>query len=132
MSTCRWCTPGAFDTTEFLKNYASKRLSPEDLEGSNDDLCYCLECVVEYHKAREELPGLHEVTTALTPVLAEQEALEDCCSPGGWFAQMLWFIGFWKWGMMLFNCLLFYIELQRADCRIGRPFCFVFIQNSEN
>ncbi|KFO94633.1 putative helicase senataxin, partial [Buceros rhinoceros silvestris] len=61
MSTCRWCTPGAFDTTEFLKNYASKRLSPEDLEGSNDDLCYCLECVVEYHKAREELPGLHEV-----------------------------------------------------------------------
>ncbi|NWU94241.1 SETX helicase, partial [Upupa epops] len=61
MSTCRWCTLGGSDTTEFLKNYASKRLSREDLEGSNDDLCYCLECVVEYHKAREKLPKLHEV-----------------------------------------------------------------------
>ncbi|NXT23926.1 SETX helicase, partial [Syrrhaptes paradoxus] len=61
MSTCRWCTPSGSDTTEFLKSYASKRLSPEDLEGANDDLCYCLECVVEYHKAREELPRWHEV-----------------------------------------------------------------------
>ncbi|KAM6192952.1 putative helicase senataxin [Sarcoramphus papa] len=61
MSTCRWCTPSGSDTTEFLKSYAFKRLSPEDLEGSNDDLCYCLECVVEYHKAREKLPRLHEV-----------------------------------------------------------------------
>ncbi|NWI13047.1 SETX helicase, partial [Crypturellus soui] len=61
MSTCRWCTPSGSDTTEFLKNYASKQLSREDLEGSNDDLCYCLECVVEYHRAREKLPGLHEV-----------------------------------------------------------------------
>ncbi|XP_062446695.1 probable helicase senataxin isoform X2 [Rhea pennata] len=61
MSTCRWCTPSGSDTTEFLKNYASKWLSQEDLEGSNDDLCYCLECVVEYHRAREKLPSLHEV-----------------------------------------------------------------------
>ncbi|XP_072738871.1 probable helicase senataxin isoform X2 [Ciconia boyciana] len=61
MSTCRWCTPSGSDTTEFLKSYASKQLSLEDLEGSNDDLCYCLECVVEYHKAREKLPKLHEV-----------------------------------------------------------------------
>ncbi|KAM6047727.1 putative helicase senataxin [Chlamydotis macqueenii] len=61
MSTCRWCTLTGSDTAEFLKSYASKRLSPEDLEGSNDDLCYCLECVVEYHKAREKLPRLHEV-----------------------------------------------------------------------
>ncbi|XP_009989711.1 PREDICTED: probable helicase senataxin [Tauraco erythrolophus] len=61
MSTCRWCTLSGSDTTEFLKSYASKWLSPEDLEGSSDDLCYCLECVVEYHKAREKLPKLHEV-----------------------------------------------------------------------
>ncbi|NXK27718.1 SETX helicase, partial [Arenaria interpres] len=65
MSTCRWCTPSGSDTTEFLKNYASKQLSQEDLEGSNDDLCYCLECVVEYHKAREKLPWLHEVLWGL-------------------------------------------------------------------
>ncbi|NXX41042.1 SETX helicase, partial [Tricholaema leucomelas] len=61
MSTCRWCTLSGSDTTEFLKDYASNQLSPEDLEGSNDDLCYCLECVVEYHKAREKLPRLHQV-----------------------------------------------------------------------
>uniref|UniRef100_A0A8B9PCW7 Senataxin n=1 Tax=Apteryx owenii TaxID=8824 RepID=A0A8B9PCW7_APTOW len=61
MSTCRWCTPSGSDTTELLKNYASKWLSQEDLEGSSDDLCYCLECVVEYHRAREKLPSLHEV-----------------------------------------------------------------------
>ncbi|XP_071673598.1 probable helicase senataxin isoform X2 [Patagioenas fasciata] len=61
MSTCQWCTPSGPDATEFLKSYASQQLSPEDFEGSNDDLCYCLDCVVEYHKAREKLPNLHEV-----------------------------------------------------------------------
>ncbi|NXI17604.1 SETX helicase, partial [Irena cyanogastra] len=60
MSTCRWCTQSGADTTEFLKHYAAQKLSQEDFEGSNDDLCYCLECVVEYHKAREECPRLHE------------------------------------------------------------------------
>ncbi|XP_068067287.1 probable helicase senataxin isoform X2 [Anomalospiza imberbis] len=60
MSTCRWCTQSGADTTEFLKHYAAQRLSQEDFEGSNDDLCYCLECVVEYHKAREACPRLHE------------------------------------------------------------------------
>lgn len=61
MSTCQWCTPSGPDATEFLKSYAYQQLSPEDFEGSNDDLCYCLDCVVEYHKAREKLPNLHEV-----------------------------------------------------------------------
>ncbi|NWV22692.1 SETX helicase, partial [Origma solitaria] len=60
MSTCRWCTQSGADTTEFLKHYAAQMLSQEDFEGSNDDLCYCLECVVEYHKAREECPRLHK------------------------------------------------------------------------
>ncbi|NXQ36192.1 SETX helicase, partial [Alaudala cheleensis] len=60
MSTCRWCTQSGADTTEFLKHYAAQRLPQEDFEGSNEDLCYCLECVVEYHKAREECPRLHE------------------------------------------------------------------------
>uniref|UniRef100_A0A7M4EFZ1 Senataxin n=1 Tax=Crocodylus porosus TaxID=8502 RepID=A0A7M4EFZ1_CROPO len=60
MSICRWCTPGASCTADFLSNYASKRLPPEDLAAASDDLCYCLECVVEYHKARDEVPSLHE------------------------------------------------------------------------
>ncbi|XP_074871141.1 putative helicase senataxin isoform X2 [Carettochelys insculpta] len=58
MSTCRWCTPGGSSTSQFLRTYASKTLSAEDRAAANDDLCYCLECVVEYHKARDELPGL--------------------------------------------------------------------------
>ncbi|NXK92254.1 SETX helicase, partial [Formicarius rufipectus] len=65
MSTCRWCTPSGPDTTEFLKHYAAEQLSQEEFEGSNDDLCYCLECVVEYHKAREECPRLHKDLWAL-------------------------------------------------------------------
>uniref|UniRef100_A0A8C3KZW7 Senataxin n=1 Tax=Chrysolophus pictus TaxID=9089 RepID=A0A8C3KZW7_CHRPC len=65
MNVCRWCTPSGLDATEYLKSYASEQLSPEDFEGSNDDLCYCLECVVEYHKAREKLPSLHQVLLEL-------------------------------------------------------------------
>ncbi|NWQ62471.1 SETX helicase, partial [Neopipo cinnamomea] len=60
MSTCRWCTPSGPDTTEFLKHYATEQLAQEEFEGSNDDLSYCLECVVEYHKARGECPRLHK------------------------------------------------------------------------
>uniref|UniRef100_A0A8C2Y7V8 Senataxin n=1 Tax=Coturnix japonica TaxID=93934 RepID=A0A8C2Y7V8_COTJA len=60
MNVCRWCTPSGLDATEYLKSYASKQLSPEDFEGSNDDLCCCFECVLEYHKAREKLPSLHQ------------------------------------------------------------------------
>ncbi|XP_072792889.1 probable helicase senataxin isoform X2 [Taeniopygia guttata] len=60
MSTCRWCTQSGADTTDFLNHYAAQRLSQEDFKGSNDDLCYCLECVVQYHKAREACPRLHE------------------------------------------------------------------------
>ncbi|XP_057577048.1 probable helicase senataxin [Hippopotamus amphibius kiboko] len=60
MSTCCWCTPGGTSTIDFLKRYASKTHSSE-FQTANEDLCYCLECVAEYHKARDELPFLHEV-----------------------------------------------------------------------
>ncbi|XP_034785253.1 probable helicase senataxin isoform X6 [Pan paniscus] len=60
MSTCCWCTPGGASTIDFLKRYASNTLSGE-FQTANEDLCYCLECVAEYHKARDELPFLHEV-----------------------------------------------------------------------
>uniref|UniRef100_A0A6I8P6J3 Senataxin n=1 Tax=Ornithorhynchus anatinus TaxID=9258 RepID=A0A6I8P6J3_ORNAN len=61
MSTCCWCTPGGSSTTDVLKEYASKNASSDFLTAANDDLCYCLECVAEYHKARDQLPFLHEV-----------------------------------------------------------------------
>ncbi|XP_069465407.1 probable helicase senataxin [Ambystoma mexicanum] len=67
MSTCRWCTPGGLSTTDFLKQYASGALCREDFLSANDDLNYCLECVVEYHKARDEISShkaLWEMETA--------------------------------------------------------------------
>ncbi|MGH0142000.1 UNVERIFIED_CONTAM: hypothetical protein FKN15_043242 [Acipenser sinensis] len=60
MSTCRWCTPGGSDATDFLRQYASGSLLSNEEKAANEDLCYCLECVVEYHRAREELPSLHK------------------------------------------------------------------------
>uniref|UniRef100_A0A2I3GJL3 Probable helicase senataxin n=1 Tax=Nomascus leucogenys TaxID=61853 RepID=A0A2I3GJL3_NOMLE len=60
MSTCCWCTPGGGSTIDFLKRYASNTSSGE-FQTADEDLCYCLECVAEYHKARDELPFLHEV-----------------------------------------------------------------------
>ncbi|XP_026312911.1 probable helicase senataxin isoform X2 [Piliocolobus tephrosceles] len=60
MNTCYWCTPRGGSTVDFLKRYASNTPSSE-FQTANEDLCYCLYCVVEYHKARDELPFLHEV-----------------------------------------------------------------------
>ncbi|CAI5794117.1 Senataxin [Podarcis lilfordi] len=59
METCCWCTPiDSVITT--LKNYASSLLPPEKFAAANEDLCYCLECVDEYHKVKDELSYLHE------------------------------------------------------------------------
>uniref|UniRef100_A0A673VTR5 Senataxin n=1 Tax=Suricata suricatta TaxID=37032 RepID=A0A673VTR5_SURSU len=60
MSTCCWCTPGGTSTVDFLKRYAS-RTHTSEFQTASEDLCYCMECVAEYHKARDELPFLHEV-----------------------------------------------------------------------
>ncbi|XP_068409082.1 probable helicase senataxin isoform X2 [Eschrichtius robustus] len=60
MSTCCWCTPGGISTIDFLQRYASETHSSE-FQTADEDLCYCLECVAEYHKARDELPFLHKV-----------------------------------------------------------------------
>uniref|UniRef100_A0A6I8S442 Senataxin n=1 Tax=Xenopus tropicalis TaxID=8364 RepID=A0A6I8S442_XENTR len=60
MSTCRWCTPGGVPATDLLKKYAAKELHNEDFLGANDDLCYCMQCVVEYHQLRDEVPHLHK------------------------------------------------------------------------
>ncbi|KAI1904748.1 hypothetical protein AGOR_G00008890 [Albula goreensis] len=60
MNTCRWCTSPAPGATDLLQKYCSGSLSTEDEQAVNEDLCFCLECVVEYHRAREELPSLHK------------------------------------------------------------------------
>ncbi|XP_028664897.1 probable helicase senataxin [Erpetoichthys calabaricus] len=61
MSTCRWCTPGGQEATCFLKRYASGTLSTEEKEAANEDLSFCFECVVEYHRARDQLPSFHKI-----------------------------------------------------------------------
>ncbi|CAH2316080.1 Hypothetical predicted protein [Pelobates cultripes] len=60
MSTCRWCTPGGSVTVDLLNKYAAGELHGTDLLGANDDLCYCMECVLEYHRARDGSPNLHK------------------------------------------------------------------------
>ncbi|XP_041530067.1 probable helicase senataxin isoform X2 [Microtus oregoni] len=60
MSTCCWCTPGGTSTVDVIKCYASSTGSSE-FQTADEDLCYCLECVAEYHRARDEVPFLHEV-----------------------------------------------------------------------
>uniref|UniRef100_K9J0R7 Putative helicase senataxin n=1 Tax=Desmodus rotundus TaxID=9430 RepID=K9J0R7_DESRO len=66
MSTCCWCTPGGASTADFLQRYATRAQAGElqpagEFQTADEDLCYCLECVIEYHRARDELPFLHEV-----------------------------------------------------------------------
>ncbi|KAG2470060.1 probable helicase senataxin [Polypterus senegalus] len=61
MSTCRWCTPGGQEATCFMKKYASGTLSAEEKEAANEDLSFCFECVVEYHRARDQLPSFHKI-----------------------------------------------------------------------
>ncbi|XP_072285580.1 probable helicase senataxin isoform X2 [Pyxicephalus adspersus] len=65
MSTCRWCTPGGSNVIELLKSYAANQLSNDDINGANDDLSYCMECVVEYHKARDKVPQIHKALWTL-------------------------------------------------------------------
>ncbi|XP_077163124.1 putative helicase senataxin isoform X2 [Paroedura picta] len=61
MSTCCWCTPGGPTAIRLLERYASEALSSSELAAANDDLCYCVECVDEYHKARDKSPPLQMV-----------------------------------------------------------------------
>ncbi|KAF5893842.1 putative helicase senataxin isoform X1, partial [Clarias magur] len=46
--------------TTLLKQYCSNELNVQKTEAANSDLQYCLECVVEYHRARERVPALHK------------------------------------------------------------------------
>ncbi|XP_053334391.1 probable helicase senataxin isoform X2 [Clarias gariepinus] len=63
METCLWCTASAENdvaVTTLLKQYCSNELNVQKTEAANSDLQYCLECVVEYHRARERVPALHK------------------------------------------------------------------------
>ncbi|KAM6984647.1 putative helicase senataxin [Aplochiton taeniatus] len=71
---CRWCTPLGEDSADLLQRYWEGTLDPEEKSVVNDDLNYCLECVVEYHKRLYEL----ETTRLLSRFsLASNEELEE-------------------------------------------------------
>ncbi len=66
MEKCLWCTTsleveGDAAIVAMLRRYSSGRLSESEMESLNEDLGCCLECVVEYHRARDEVPDLHKV-----------------------------------------------------------------------
>ncbi|TRY95053.1 hypothetical protein DNTS_004687 [Danionella cerebrum] len=65
MEKCFWCTTsldldGEASLTKMLHQYCSGQLSQTKRATLNEDLSFCLECVVEYHRAREKVPELHE------------------------------------------------------------------------
>ncbi|XP_077050590.1 putative helicase senataxin isoform X2 [Siphateles boraxobius] len=64
MDKCLWCTTaleaeGDVAIVGMLRRYSSGQL-PESVQSLNEDLNYCLECVVEYHRARDKVPDLHK------------------------------------------------------------------------
>uniref|UniRef100_A0A672NI82 Probable helicase senataxin n=1 Tax=Sinocyclocheilus grahami TaxID=75366 RepID=A0A672NI82_SINGR len=65
MEKCLWCTKsleveGDVAIVTMLRHYSSGRLSEREMDSLNEDLSCCLECVVEYHRARDQVPDLHK------------------------------------------------------------------------
>uniref|UniRef100_A0A8C2CAZ5 Senataxin n=1 Tax=Cyprinus carpio TaxID=7962 RepID=A0A8C2CAZ5_CYPCA len=65
MEKCLWCTTsleaeGDAAIVAMLRRYSSGQLSEREMESLNEDLGCCLECVVEYHRARDKVPHLHK------------------------------------------------------------------------
>ncbi|XP_059398476.1 probable helicase senataxin [Carassius carassius] len=65
MEKCLWCTTfleveGDVAIVTMLRRYSSGQLSEREMDSLNEDLSCCLECVVEYHRARDKVPDLHK------------------------------------------------------------------------
>ncbi|XP_051536202.1 probable helicase senataxin isoform X2 [Myxocyprinus asiaticus] len=65
MEKCLWCTTsleteGDAAIVNLLHRYSSGQLSEREMDALNEDLSCCLECVVEYHRARDKVPELHK------------------------------------------------------------------------
>ncbi|KAK7143076.1 hypothetical protein R3I93_014289 [Phoxinus phoxinus] len=65
MDKCLWCTTaleadGDVAIGGMLRRYSSGQRSESEMKALNEDLNYCFECVVEYHRARDKVPGLHK------------------------------------------------------------------------
>ncbi|XP_067231335.1 probable helicase senataxin isoform X1 [Chanodichthys erythropterus] len=65
MDKCLWCTKalkaeGDVAIVAILHRYSSGQLSAEMMATLNEDLNCCMECVMEYHRARDKVPELHK------------------------------------------------------------------------
>ncbi|XP_051961438.1 probable helicase senataxin [Xyrauchen texanus] len=65
MEKCLWCTTsleaeGDAAIATLLHRYSSMQLTESEMDSLNEDLSCCLECVVEYHRARDQVPELHK------------------------------------------------------------------------
>ncbi|KAF4076992.1 hypothetical protein AMELA_G00203080 [Ameiurus melas] len=63
METCLWCSASAESdvaVTRVLNRYCTDAMTPKEMQDANSDFIYCLECVVEYHRARERVRDLHK------------------------------------------------------------------------
>jgi len=68
MEKCLWCTTaleadGDVAIVDMLRRYSLGKLSEGVMKSLNEDLSYCPECVVEYHRARDKVPDLRKVHT---------------------------------------------------------------------
>ncbi|XP_051534082.1 probable helicase senataxin isoform X2 [Myxocyprinus asiaticus] len=65
MEKCLWCTTsleaeGDAAMVALFHRYSSGQLFEREMDSLNEDLKCCLECVVEYHRARVKVPELHK------------------------------------------------------------------------
>ncbi|KAG1932211.1 probable helicase senataxin [Pimephales promelas] len=65
MEKCLWCTTaleadGDVAIVDMLRRYSLGKLSEGVMKSLNEDLSYCPECVVEYHRARDKVPDLRK------------------------------------------------------------------------
>lgn len=61
-----WCTTsldveGDEAIRTLLRRYGSGKPSKREMDSLNEDLSCCMECVVEYHRARDSVLELHKV-----------------------------------------------------------------------
>lgn len=66
IENCMWCTTsldveGGEAIRTLLRRYGLEKLSKHEMDSLNEDLSCCMDCVVEYHRARDRVTELHKV-----------------------------------------------------------------------
>ncbi|KAA0719715.1 putative helicase senataxin [Triplophysa tibetana] len=90
IENCMWCTTsldveGGEAIRTLLRRYGLEKLSKHEMDSLNEDLSCCMDCVVEYHRARDRVTELHKVLWEMEKVrllhvlgsMLDQELGED-------------------------------------------------------